>query len=433
MKKIYLILILGFILRLLLLGNQSIWLDEAFSIYHSQKPAYEILALDDPSPPLYHLILHNWTGIFGISEFSVRFPSLIFGVISIYLIYLLGRRMHKEKAGLFAALILAVSPINVFYSQEARAYSLLFMLSLASMYFYMKKKNKWYVLFSTLMIYTHIFGFLILIVQGIHAIWRKDIKRIAIPFISVLVLFTPWFLRLPSIIAEGHTTWIPFPKPYFIAIMGYNLVSGLIITLTGFILIILAAIMLFRRQKILPSLWLIVPIAVPLIFSLFFTPIFYPRYVMFVSLPLILMLARAQKKLVYAFVIISFITLCIQQASIVKEPWRDVAIEVQGTVGIVMEYEAQPLMYYLDRSCFYEDVFECARKNGIYPVKTFEGMKKFDTVIYSRMKHHEDSELFMDHVKDMDAQHFYYITPQADVRALFGDAYDEYAKISVYK
>ena len=70
--------------------------------------------------PQYHLLLHLWMTLFGTSLFALRFLSLIFGVFATIIIYLLGRRLFNEEVGLISALILAISPLNIEYSQEAR-------------------------------------------------------------------------------------------------------------------------------------------------------------------------------------------------------------------------------------------------------------------------------------------------------------------------
>jgi uncharacterized membrane protein len=136
MKRNYLIAViifLGFLLRLYRLTDQSIWLDEAWSIYHSQQPLSQIIGLKDNTPPLYYLLLHFWMQIKSNSEFSARLLSTFLGTISIYVTYLLGSLIFNKKTGILAALLLAISPIHIYYSQETRAYSLFFLLTLLSM------------------------------------------------------------------------------------------------------------------------------------------------------------------------------------------------------------------------------------------------------------------------------------------------------------
>ena len=77
-------MILGFSLRLYGITSESIWLDEAFSIQLAKHGPFEIIrkTASDVHPPLYYLLLHFWIDLFGASEFSVRFLSLLFGFFS---------------------------------------------------------------------------------------------------------------------------------------------------------------------------------------------------------------------------------------------------------------------------------------------------------------------------------------------------------------
>lgn len=70
-----LILVAGFLLRIYKLSSQSIWLDEAYSIYHSQQNFMHVVSFKDLSPPLYYILLHFWIRLTGTSEFSVRLLS----------------------------------------------------------------------------------------------------------------------------------------------------------------------------------------------------------------------------------------------------------------------------------------------------------------------------------------------------------------------
>jgi hypothetical protein len=101
------ILLLAFSLRLYRLGAESLWYDETVSVYLASESLPELVAhtAGDIHPPGYYLLLHGWTRLAGSSDFAVAFPSLIFGV-------------------LLAALLVAVSPYNLWYSQEVRMYTL---------------------------------------------------------------------------------------------------------------------------------------------------------------------------------------------------------------------------------------------------------------------------------------------------------------------
>ena len=100
-KKTYLILaliiLLGLALRLYNLGEQSFWIDEAYSVRETQFSLGRIISGTDPTPPLYYSFLFFWTRMFGISEFNVRLLSVIFSIISIGIFYLLGNFIFKKK------------------------------------------------------------------------------------------------------------------------------------------------------------------------------------------------------------------------------------------------------------------------------------------------------------------------------------------------
>src|SRR3989304_9460645 len=97
---ITLILIAGLIRRFFKL-DQSLWLDEAINItfvknlnLHSLVFEYSI---GDFHPPLYHIIMRGWVLLFGTSEITVRLPSVILGLATIYVVYLIGRKLFEEK------------------------------------------------------------------------------------------------------------------------------------------------------------------------------------------------------------------------------------------------------------------------------------------------------------------------------------------------
>ncbi len=121
------IFLLGLVLRFTHLTYHSLWFDEAMSTFWAAQPASEIwrvgMALvEDKHPPLYYLLLHGWTGLFGGSDFSVRSPGAIIGALAVLPAYGIGRRLGGLRSGGLAALLVAVNPFLVWYSQEARMF-----------------------------------------------------------------------------------------------------------------------------------------------------------------------------------------------------------------------------------------------------------------------------------------------------------------------
>jgi hypothetical protein len=122
----------GAFLRLVDINDQGLWGDEALTIPLAHWPAWEMLMLPtDPTPPLYYL-LHKILLTADASAGMVRSIAFVCGLASIGLMYLLGRLALGARAGLLAAAMLAAWPQHIDYSQEARAYALLFLLTLAS-------------------------------------------------------------------------------------------------------------------------------------------------------------------------------------------------------------------------------------------------------------------------------------------------------------
>src|SRR3989344_1694944 len=119
---IIVILFTALILRLISL-NQSLWLDEATTALVAKMPLSDLFTKFLPGdfhPPLYYLIINQWTKLFGYSEVSLRFPSILFGVASVFMVYLIGKEFLDKKVGLIASLFLAMSGLHIYYSQEAR-------------------------------------------------------------------------------------------------------------------------------------------------------------------------------------------------------------------------------------------------------------------------------------------------------------------------
>ena len=132
-----LILLAGAALRLYRLGADSLWYDETVSTFLAGSRLPDLLrhTAGDIHPPGYYILLRGWLVLMGYPtghadargiglEFSAAFFSLFFGVLLIALVYALARRVANHQVGLIAALLVAISPYSVWYSQEVRMYTL---------------------------------------------------------------------------------------------------------------------------------------------------------------------------------------------------------------------------------------------------------------------------------------------------------------------
>ena len=158
-KSLFLILILGFGLRLINLG-QSFWLDEASQAVMSSQSIASVWSgrTSDFHPPLYYLIIHFWE-LFGRSEIWLRLPSVLFGVANLYLVYLLANRLLPDlrlkirrwtfSAGEVSAFLLAINTFHIYYSQELRSYMLLCLLGTLAVYLLLLRRFVWPPFFRT--------------------------------------------------------------------------------------------------------------------------------------------------------------------------------------------------------------------------------------------------------------------------------------------
>lgn len=212
---IWIIVILGLILRLISI-NQSLWLDEGISLVSSKSLSfYQIiyeLAPSDVHPPGYYLLLKVWILIFGDSTIAARILSVIFGVLLIYITYLLARKYFGKTTAYLSSLFMAVSPLGVYYSQEIRMYSAAAFFSGASFWFLSlvidgKKYASFLYIISNLAVlsldYT---AYLIFPAQIIFVFLynRKIFPKILILLICTFILATPFLILLPEQLSKGR-------------------------------------------------------------------------------------------------------------------------------------------------------------------------------------------------------------------------------------
>ena len=150
-KKLIIILFLAFLIRLISL-NQSLWLDEAVTANVVSNYSYsEIITKFSPTdfhPPLFYLVEKFWTNIFGYSEIALRFPSIIFSLITAWIIYLIAEKLRGLKGlkelkglGVWAAALFLFNPLIIYYSQEARPYMFVTMFVTLIVYYLLAPRS----------------------------------------------------------------------------------------------------------------------------------------------------------------------------------------------------------------------------------------------------------------------------------------------------
>ena len=259
---IILILAVAAILRIYRLSFHDLWYDEIYSIVISGD------FWKNWNPPLYFAILHYWIKLFGISEFSLRFPSVIFSVFGVYFTFLLGKLIFNFRVGIIAAILMTLSAFCLWYAQEARPYSLSMFLGTVSTYCLFKvliqKKDKAWFLFilaAVFLLYSDItyFSFFLLFTQLliILFIFRKKISFRIFYCLPVFLLFLP---RLTHFLSKLHSVregfWIPIPnlKSMVITIdnfnLGYNSYPAIyLLSITLSCIVLLRCLFLLKEKK----------------------------------------------------------------------------------------------------------------------------------------------------------------------------------------
>jgi len=222
------ILLLAASVRLWNLGGQSLWMDEAFSCLLATLPlptAWQATITDAVHPPLYYLLLRPWLALAGHSEFALRLPSALAGVLTVALLLRAGRAWLGSAAARWAALLLALNPFHVWYSQEARMYTLLGLLALATLMAFWQALHSrhlraWAILagFSALAYAVHYFALFLPLVEFafLLATFRRHGQALLQWTLTQAVAAVPLAVWLVALYTVGGGTfgigWIPRPQ-----------------------------------------------------------------------------------------------------------------------------------------------------------------------------------------------------------------------------
>jgi mannosyltransferase len=329
---VLLIIALGAGLRLYGLTHQSLWNDELSSYVRSHFDQVAAVidegARYDGHPPGYLLLMFVVQKFFGHSEATLRLPSALAGILALWVIYLLGRRLYAWQEGAIAAGLMAVSWAPVYYSQEARPYAFVILLALLTVYLWLPflplpgdraRGSTWqtagYILAALATAYMHYFGLLLVALQGVTALifalhGRRGIRRVLVTYAAILLGYLPWLAFVSAQLGMQFSAPLPPPSPgifvdFFRHVFyGPRYVAGLALGLYGLALAVVIYRMARQRRPwrealadswagVLLVAWLIVPIAIAFVESRLLLPIVQLRYLLICLPPAYLLLARA--------------------------------------------------------------------------------------------------------------------------------------------
>jgi uncharacterized membrane protein len=414
--------IISVLTRFFWIGRESLWLDEAASITLANSAGIQeaINHLNyatwlDNHPIFYYFILHYWIKFFGTSEIALRSLSAVFGIAIIVFTYYVGKELIDKNIGILASILLLVNPTNLYYSQEARVYTLTSLLILLSTYFFFESLSKQntrqflcYVLTSTVLIYTDYIGLLVL---GIHMLFglinvliqknAEMLEKLLLAFMAIMILYSPW---LPNLSSCRGATWMRPPtlehafdvliEDIGIRSRDVNALFGPVIPnlffslIIGMVVIIFAAGIIQSLQKMTAFSSLIAMIStIPIIMfliSIYIIPIYNLRqispYVPEIALMIAVGYTRMQYlssklgsyrleidiyKFIVALILLIFIALnsismYVQYTNDAKEDWRGVAkfvgrnVQEKDVILINARYCIDPFNYYFKKYGFEE-------------------------------------------------------------------------------
>lgn len=353
-KKFLIISFFVLILRLLSL-NQSLWLDEAISANVVKNYSYsDIITKFSPSdfhPPFFYLTLKVWTSVFGESEIALRLPSVIFSLITIYLVF--------RFFGFGPSLLLALNPLYLYYSQEARMYSLVTLLVFCAFLAFKSKKLLLYYLFTFLSLSTFYGSIFFFVAISLYWLSKKKYKNFFLyslaPFISLLILspllWSQYQNSKAMLVSVKNWSSVLGPanlKNLILILIKFTIgrisfypkwAYYLIAFLVTFPLWLKVIINSFRERSISFIFW--TTLAVGLIFSLF-TPMF--QYFRFLYLiPFLCLILK--KNLLYTFCFLTFSLLYLVNPDFHRENWRDLAATLPPDIYMIIS-ASDPIIYY---------------------------------------------------------------------------------------
>lgn len=307
------IIIIGALLRLYNYNIAPFTLDEFSALFRTNFDSFSEL-IDkgvkiDGHPAGIQVFLFYWVKLFGYSEWVVKLPFLAFGILSIYLIYLIAKDWFNETVGLVSAAFIASLHFSIIYSLIARPYISGLFFSLAMVYFWTKlikqpnshfyRNSILFVVFTSLCAYNHHFSLLfagIVGVSGLFLIDRKFLVKYALCGVFVVLLYLP---HIPVFIYQlnvgGVEEWLGKPKKEFIVDFVYY-----IFNFSTYVLAVAIAISiwgLFKnkiqnfslKKYLLFSTFFLLPILIGYFYSVFYNAVLQFSVLIF-SFPFILFL-----------------------------------------------------------------------------------------------------------------------------------------------
>lgn len=388
---VLLICLLYAALRLYHLGFLAMWHDEVFSAVTARMPwrgMFQAVIADVVHPPFFYILLKLWMAVGGQSVLWMRLLPYLFSVCTIPPLLALLRQLRLSgQANMTALLLITFNVPLIRYSQELRTYSLVVLLSVTSLWLFIRfvdsgEKAIWPLfLVNLLLIYSHYYGLLFVASEGMVALlwlWRApaperntQVRRLLLSLVLLGIAFAPWaYTVLRSALGamrelHSHIDWIEVPTFsdvtwYYARLNGtlplrHTTILGLLL----FLFPVALAVRGPRREKVVGlSVFAFFPTAVSVLAShLLPLSIFHPRYLIACSIPYLLMIVVAIFSIPFHRNVLAVVLVAwsmVAGLSYVQRPdrkiaWDALASKIHGygaRVYTAEKHEGLPLSYY---------------------------------------------------------------------------------------
>ena len=362
------VLVLAAALRLSLLGSKSLWFDETFSVEFSQQTPERLwqsnASRPETHPPLYYHGLHHWMDWFGDSETSVRMPSALVSLLNVALIYVLGRRLFSHRVGLLAAALLALSPLNLWYAQEARMY--LFMTAIMLLAAILLTWDSWWAIppltatfaIGLYMDYTMLPIWALLSALWLVSWWQqgRPWQRLLIWFSASLIawlFFLPWLAKFYKVLEKFSTVHIFVRLNETLGLPFLTPGQYLLVMLLGLVILIpLLALLLALQRHEKTKFWLSAIVLAGFVLATLMMPIprFYGIKRLLVQIwPLMILWAawivdqtgNWRRRITWSLLALSLVASLITLLAVRKDDWR-------GAVAYVNENASHTDVAWID-------------------------------------------------------------------------------------
>jgi 4-amino-4-deoxy-L-arabinose transferase-like glycosyltransferase len=206
-------------LRFSTLDLQSYWYNEAATALLTKLSLGDMLdriPRMEGNPPLYYVLAWVWAKVFGTGEVGLRSLSAVCGTAMVPAAYAVGARLAGARAGVAVAALAACSPLLVWFSQEARPYILLALLTALALAAFLRSLESWrardlawWAGLSVLALGTHYFALVLIVPQAVWLVWRAPRRRPALLAIAPILAVCAALVPLASDQSSPATTSIP--------------------------------------------------------------------------------------------------------------------------------------------------------------------------------------------------------------------------------